>query len=300
MAQPKRIISAALLVAFFTSFKGLFVKALTETPTFWKDLATEVKSTTKMETYAWLGKFPRMREWIGDKVYQQLEAHGYSVLNKSWEASVEVSRDDIEDDNMGLYGPMFTDMGEEGARHYDLLVLQLLTGGFAAKCYDGQYFFDTDHPWAKTTVSNAGTAVLSADAYAAARAKMMNLKDESGVHPLFIRPNLLVVDPANEGTAKLIVENKTLDGGEDNPYYKTATVKVIPGLGTKWYLMDTGRALKPLIMQVRKKPVLVSQTNPESDSVFDRATYKYSVEARHNAGYGLWQLAYGSTGAGEG
>ena len=36
----------------------------------------------------------------------------------------------------------------------------------------------------------------------------------------------------------------------------------------------------------------------EADDVFMRKKYKFGAEARAAGGYGLWQLSYGSTGAG--
>ena len=44
----------------------------------------------------------------------------------------------------------------------------------------------------------------------------------------------------------------------------------------------------------------VKQTTEENDDVFNRAEFKFGAEARGAGGYGLWQLAVGSTGAGGG
>ncbi len=57
-----------------------------------------------------------------------------------------------------------------------------------------------------------------------------------------------------------------------------------------WFLLDTAKPLKPFIFQQRKAPMPVQQTDPEADDVFMRAEYKFGVEARGNAGYGLWQI----------
>jgi phage major head subunit gpT-like protein len=37
-------------------------------------------------------------------------------------------------------------MGQAAAVHPDELVFALLAAGFATACFDGQYFFDSDHP----------------------------------------------------------------------------------------------------------------------------------------------------------
>jgi phage major head subunit gpT-like protein len=292
------IVNGGTLQALYTGFKMLFNKGLESVQTFYQELCTEVPSSNATEEYKWLGRFPKMREWIGDKQFQNLEAHGYSIKNKDWEASVEVDRNDIEDDNVGLYNPLFTSMGEEAKRHYDVLAMALLLNGFSTACYDGQYFFDTDHPVNGAPVTNTGTEVLSADNYAAARAKMRDFTDDRG-RPLYVNPNLLVVGPSNEATAKKIIEAEFDSSGATNPWKGTAKLLVLSGLGTKWFLMDTTRAIKPLVIQIRKKPVMVSKVTTDSEAVFQRKAFQYSVECRDNGGYAFWQLAYGSTGAGQ-
>ena len=66
------------------------------------------------------------------------------------------------------------------------------------------------------------------------------------------------------------------------------------GSGPSWYLMDTRRALKPLIYQDRKKPNFVALTSETDENVFHRSQYVYGVDARRNAGFGFWQLAHAS------
>jgi len=87
-----------------------------------------------------------VREWLGDRVIQNLEAEGFKIVNKSWEHTVGVERDDIEDDQYGVYNPVFAEQGRAVAEHPDELVWSLLANGFTQSCYDGQNFFDTDHP----------------------------------------------------------------------------------------------------------------------------------------------------------
>jgi phage major head subunit gpT-like protein len=66
------------------------------------------------------------------------------------------------------------------------------------------------------------------------------------------------------------------------------------GASTAWYLMDTKRSIKPLILQVRKQPELVALDKSDSPAVFTRNEYQYGVDDRKAVGYGLWQLLYGS------
>lgn len=292
------IVNSAALQSIFKGFKTLFNEAFAGAKPLYDKIATVVPSTAKSEEYGWLGAFPRLRKWVGDRVINSLAAHGYTIKNESWEATVEVNRDDIEDDAYGVYTPMIKELGRSAATHADEVVFGLLAKGFTEPCYDGQYFFDSDHKDEDGPVqSNKGTKALSKEAYSAARAQMMGFMDAKGT-PLGIMPNLLVVPPQLEETAKQILFAEQING-TTNTTKNTAELLVVPWLATKptaWYLFDNSRAIKPLIFQQRKKPEFVSMDSTTDTNVFMKKQYLYGADCRDNAGFGLWQLAYGSTG----
>jgi len=140
------IINTQNLAVLFTAFKAAFNTGFRDTPAYWEKIATLVPSTTATEKYAWLGQFPRLREWIGDRMIKNLEAHDYSITNKPFESTIAVLRDQIEDDSYGIFNPLFQEMGFAAKTHPDELIFALLTAGFSTTCFDGQYFFDSDHP----------------------------------------------------------------------------------------------------------------------------------------------------------
>ena len=133
---------AGLRAGFSTAFQG----GLDQAPAQWSRVATEVRSTQKEHKYGWLGKIPNVREWIGPRAVQNLEQHDYTIKEKKFELTIAVDRDDVETDNLGIYGPLFTEMGRSTGAFADTLVFGLLKEGFSTVCYDGQYYFDTDHP----------------------------------------------------------------------------------------------------------------------------------------------------------
>lgn len=63
------------------------------------------------------------------------------------------------------------------------------------------------------------------------------------------------------------------------------------GGGEKWYVLDTTRAIKPLIFQDRKKPNFVAMTAETDPNVFTKAEFHYGVDSRCNVGFGFWQMA---------
>ena len=217
------IINQSALSAIYKSFSAIFNEAFEGVKPMYEKVAMTVPSSVRENTYAWLGAFPRMREWVGDRQIKNLELHSYTVANKDWETTVEVDRNDVMDDAIGVYNPIISELGRTAAVHPDELVFGLLRDGFSTVCYDGQYFFDSDHPVGDSTASNTGG-----------------------------------------------------------------------GAGTGWFLLDTSRALKPLIFQSRREVEFVSKDRPDDEHVFMKKKYIYGVDRRDNAGLGLWQLAYGS------
>ncbi len=150
------IINQASLQAVYKGFSTVFNEAFSEVRSDHGKVAMLVPSSVREESYAWLGAFPRMREWIGERQVKNLKLQSYNIKNKDWEVTIEVDRNDIEDDAIGVYRPIVAEMGRAAALHPDELVFGLLRDGFTQTCYDGQYFFDTDHPVGDATASNFG------------------------------------------------------------------------------------------------------------------------------------------------
>jgi len=177
------IITAAVLNALRTGFAANFQRGFDGEPTVFDQIATTVPSTTKSNTYGWLGAWPDMREWVGDRVLKDMQEHGYAVTNKDFESTVEVDRNDVEDDNLGMYGPMFEAAGQSARRQPEKLVFALLKAGGATLCYDGQNFFDTDHPVA-ANVDGTGAMGTASNLQAGAEPAWYLLDTSRSLKPL--------------------------------------------------------------------------------------------------------------------
>ena len=298
------LVNASSLSAVFLNLKTDFNRAFDAAPSVWQQIAMRAPSGSAQNDYKWLSDFPKMRKWIGDKTIKSLEGFGYTLVNGDWGTTIEVDRNHIEDDTLGIYGPQAQMAGFAAKQFPDELVFGLVN--FTGKGFDGKTFFATDHKVAGANVSNKGTAALSVAtqeaaiaSYGAGRTAMMKFKNDEG-QPLNVMPNILLVPPALGDVANALVTSDRFDDGKANLYKGTATVVVAPWLtvDTEWYLLDTQKPVKPFIYQERKAPVFVQQDDPQTDAVFMRKKFKYGAEARAAAGYGFWQLAYGSTGAG--
>lgn len=301
------LVNKSTLDTLFTGLKTIFHNTLKAVPGDWKATAMEVPSGGAGEDYAWLSRFPKFRKWVGDKVVKNIKAGKYYKKNEDWETTIAVDRNDIEDDRLGIYNNQAKGAGEAGAELHDIIVNDLKNNAFTQECFDGQYYYDTDHPVGDASVSNKGTAVLSAAnlagalaSYGAARTAIMGFKDEEGMS-LNLVPDTLEVGPALEAVAKILCEADKLQDNSPNPYNGTAKVKVNPAItsATQWMLHVTAKqSIKPFIVQLRKAPTFVSQTSSENDDVFNRREFKFGAEARATGVYGFWQLSYGSTGTG--
>lgn len=291
-------ISSQTLRGIYIGFNTIFNKAFEEQKPLFERIATVTPSTSDAETYAWLGDIPGMREWIGDREIQNLAGSDYIIKNKDFELTVAVDRNAVDDDKIGLYNPSIQMLGQSAAMHPDELVFELLMNGFTAKCSDEKAFFAADHEVGEKSVSNKGTAKLTLEAYIAARSAMMSLTNGKG-RALGLVPNLLVVPPALEGVARSITQSDFINGST-NTMKGTAETLVVPqlaGKDTAWYLLCTTRPIKPLIYQERKKAKFVSKTAENDDNVFFQKTFIYGADSRGNAGFGFWQMAYGSDGS---
>ncbi|WP_330925289.1 Mu-like prophage major head subunit gpT family protein [Candidatus Sororendozoicomonas aggregata] len=139
-------ISENALKALYSAVKTHFNQGRNTHKPIWDKVATLVNSTSGQENYAWLGEFTRLKEWSDERTVDTMAVYDYSIKNVKYEATEGIKAEYIEDDTYGVMMPKFTDMGYAAATHPDELVFQLLAAGFTTTCYDGQYFFDTDHP----------------------------------------------------------------------------------------------------------------------------------------------------------
>jgi phage major head subunit gpT-like protein len=223
------LINKQSLQSMFDGFNTRFNEAFAGAESVYEKIATVMPSAGRQENYGWLGQMPGMREWLGPRVIKSLALQSYSIKNKPFESTISIDRDDIEDDQYGVFGPMFSEMGRRAKMHPEELIFALIVAGWTTNCYDGQYFFDTDHP-------------------------------------------------VGDGEDVAVSQVANTDGGSGSP----------------WFLLDTSRAIKPFIFQLRKPYQLVRKDDEKDDNVFNNREFIYGTDSRCNVGFGLWQLAWGS------
>jgi phage major head subunit gpT-like protein len=300
-------ITPANIRALWTTFSAVFQEGYAGSPTFYDKVATVVPSSSKSNTYGWMSRLPQMREWLGDRVIQNVAAYGYQIQNKTFELTVAIPREDIEDDNVGVYRPIVQETGRAAGKKPDLLIADLLRNGQSTTGFDGRNFFAANHyvdPIASSGSQqnywSTGKALTAAN-YAEVRASMMGFLGEDGL-PLGVMPGLLIVPPQLELAARRIVQSdvifestaSTNAAGTTNVLKGSAEVLVVPELvadATTWYLLDVSRAIKPFVFQTRRAINFVQKTSPNDDEMFFNNQVVYGVDGRMNAGVSLWWLA---------
>ena len=291
----------ARAVATLRGLTAKFDAGMQAATPFYPTVCTTVPSTGADEQYGWLGGMPGMREWLGERQFNSLRSGNFTLVNKEWESSVGILKNDIDDDRLGMYGPVLEQLGLEAAMHPDELFITLLEAGEATACFDGQYFFDTDHSWGDsgtqdndlTYAAATGTTPTTAEfvaAYRQAVTALLGFKNDQG--KLLNRPTVtrlssltLAVPLALRATAYDAVESTVLSNST-NVVIDRPNIVCLPGLASsaKFYVFNTGGVLKPFVFQARRP--LARQMKGMDDREYKDV--KFMTDARYNMGYLAW------------
>lgn len=283
---------------------GAFFPAFQEAPVLWRDICSLINSDGRQEDYKWLGQVPMPVEWSGPRRTQALRDYGQSLVNKHWEATLEIDRDEFADDQTGQLDIRARDMGRRFAMHPDKIVTDLIVAGESTLCYDGQYFFDTDHlEGSSGTQSNsiqvdiatttAPTDAEFATAVWAAVKQLAGFKDDQG------EPWNLFTDISSFAGLMFLVPPQFMDVamrvlGQTAATIIGNTTNILAGKGrvftnvrlswtTKFAVLKIDDPMRPFIFQQRQ----AIQTSVKDDIEFK--PIKYLADARYAVGYGLWQ-----------
>jgi phage major head subunit gpT-like protein len=150
------LINQSNLDGIYTSLNAIFNAAFASVEPTHEQISMLVPSNSRVNDYKFMLQFPMLQKWVGDRIFRSLGAANFTITNEDYEASIEVDRNDIEDDQIGIYNPIVGELGRAAAQHPSILLATLIAAGFTTNCYDGQYFFDSDHPQGSGTASNTG------------------------------------------------------------------------------------------------------------------------------------------------
>lgn len=295
----------------FQQWDARYQTAYEQAQIYYPFYATEMPSGTDRNVHSWLAQQAGLHKWKGPRQIDNAVARDYELKNDDFEKTIGLDANKVKDDQYGVFGPVVDDLGVQAKYWPDDVMTTVIEAGTTEECFDGQPFFDTDHPVdlddsTKGTYSNnliGANYDLSADplkAYRLARAAGMKFVGEGG-RSLNVTFDTLMVPPDLEtfglqiANAQLTAQAiKNVAGNETvaaatvtNVYQGAVTVIVNPRLQdqTAAYLMVTKRPIKPFIWQLRQAPNLVALNNPTDYNVFFNKKFLYGVDARGAGGY---------------
>lgn len=272
-------------------------------------------SSSSVNVYDLLVQLPRM-ERFKDRIKTQGTARvQHRIANAEFAATVEVKQADIERGEVPQYNNKFEMLGIAARRRPDRFLAELMVSGFTATDYTGTTFFNNAKPHLpdvidSPTFDNLMTEKPSAASYEKAKQLLMNITDVNGEPMGLGERKMIVCSPKYESTFKQIL-NATLiaqavgDAGVavTNIYQGDAELVVFNWLNgvareDKWFLLDVSYPLRAFIDQVETQPQFLAADDPNTHTnAFEEHIFRYQVYQRGEMGFGLPQLAIGSTGA---
>lgn len=290
------LLNNTTLTSLNTSFNTNYQRGYNRRPPWWNRVAMRIPSTTPLNTYAWMARLGQMRQWIGERKVNNLSSYVYQLLNLPYEYTVGVLRDDIEDDQIGVYNPVFEQMGEVSSKWPDQLVKAALQAGTAQVTFDGVAFFSTTHNLSGTNQSNlfAGTALTAAN-FDTVRIALAQIKGEDGELINSGRPTLIVPTALERPARDILTSQLIASGGVaiTNTMTNVSDLLVLDELNnepTVWYVAYLDSSIKPIVFQERKAPTQVRKDRPEDDNTFWKRELIWGTDARGAAGYGPWWM----------
>ncbi len=270
------------LEAVFTGLKATFSEAVQSTENEQIQRMMEVvPSTSGTEEYPVATLLGDLEEVLDEVTITSIGTFVQSVPNRTFARIVQVHRNDIADDNIGVYRPGVRQLGRRAALYPLRLAAEVLLAGFADQWIDGTTVFSANHEWVGgLSWANRSDVALTADNFESA-ATALELRTGPDGAPLGLHPDLLVCGPTNRAAAQGILDIQYLEGGESNPNYKKCDLLVLSRFGSNeaWFVMDSD-PVRPMVLQDREGPEFTAKDDPDDEDAFYRERYAYKGRRR--------------------
>jgi phage major head subunit gpT-like protein len=275
-----------------------------------------VTSDQESETYNWLGMTPRMREWVGSRQAKGWRENGITIANKHFEATIDVPIRWMRRDKSGQVQARISELADGAQSHWASLLSTLMINAETTVCYDGQYFFDTDHSEGDSgSQSNDLSIDISAlpaeihgsttspspeeiqQVVAQAIQAILGFKDDQGEPMNETARSFLVVVPiplwfaAQTGLMVPVLAHGQTNIVQRMPGFD---ISLAPNTRLTWTdklaVYRTDGVVKPFIRQ-QETDVMLKVVAEGSEYEFHNDAHQYGIDAWRNVGYGFWQHA---------
>lgn len=269
------------------------------------------------ETYKWLGQSPAMREWVGGRNAKGFRENGLTITNKHYETTLEVLVKELRRDKTGQIMVRIQEMAKRTNSHWASLLSTLLLNGPSTVCYDGKYFFDTDHSEGDSgtqsndisvdistlPAANAGTVTAPSVeemqlTIAQAIQTIVGFKDDQGEPMNEDATSFLVMVPVAlmnvalqaVATPAQVDASQTALTALKSGFNITVAANARLTWTDSFAVIRTDGSVKPFIRQ-QETDVQLKAKAEGSEFEFDNDAHQYGVDAWRNVGYGYWQHA---------
>lgn len=298
---------------------GMMYKRLSESGNMgWANLISMYfMSDQEKEDYKWLGMSPVMREWEDGRKAVGLKEEGITIHNKEFEATIDIPTSWMRRDKTGQIQVRINDLVRRTETHWKLLLSALINAGESTLCYDGQYFYDTDHQEGSSgvqsnlidcdiseyAVADHGGSVTqpSVDEFLHAIldvvSEIINFKDDRGEPMNDDAESFLVMVPKGYWkVAQAAIASGLTNRGQTNPVAVMDGLKLSVATNPRLTWTDrfsvfrTDSEVKPFILQ-EEQAVNISAKAEGSEYEHDYKRHQYGVDAIRNVGMAFWQMA---------
>lgn len=294
-------INRANMQALFTGYNRIFQDAFQSyADTTYAQFVGEVNAGTSQIDMPMLEQLTGMREWVDVREIKNLKSDKLTIKARFFEDTVAVKREDVEDDQYGLYNSLFQTMAQNAANLPNDITNELLAAAASAKWMDGAAFFGTTRKYGKETINNKGTSALTYDSFNTAYDTMRAYKGHGG-KSLGVKPNLLLHGPSLRTTVADVIKApiRAVTVGDaavamPNPNANLVTPIEVDGItNSDWFLLDARKPFKPIIMFMRKRPNrLIRLDREEDENVFMNRQFIYGTDGRAEVAFAMPHLIY--------
>jgi len=257
-------------------------------------------SASDKEKYEWLGQAPQMSELMGERKITPLSDAGYELTNTTYEATIAVKRNHLEDGQTGSINRRIQQMAQTASQHVNKLVIDALVNGTTDTGYDGVAFFSNSHTargdgaaFDNLEAGTGSTTSAIATDLATCKKTMLRFQDEAGepFHGDSPAQFTVVAPPEMEKNFREVL-GATMISNTSNMQVGAAQLIISPRLSdaNDWYFLRTDNLARGLIFQQRS-PIEFSALEANTESSFLREVYYYGVRARYCVGYAFPQCA---------
>lgn len=269
---------------------------LEQAPNDWSDLTDSEMSDFQDETYDSFSPPGAVQQDTGEGYEPESGvSFNYTITNKTWTVSLNVKKDNLDDDKLGGFQKRIGLLGRRMANHLRKRLFDQMFAGESNASYDGTNFFADSHTdWtgdnSLTSVAAAADAVptlaeLEAE-YNTIIATMLEYTDRYG-EPIWQDDSdlVLICGPQLRTVCRQLLNNDLTTNGQTNIHKGTADLIVTPHnedtSTTKHIIVAKKTAgMRPMIYQRRKAIETETEENVKGRSIF------FGANARYEMGYG--------------